>query len=327
MPRKYKLKNNKLWTNCGLARAIAERDATGTPMRKLSDKYNVPIATLHRYLNYQKEGKTIPEKDVRGCKTVFTAEEERQLTNCITELARIGFAPSLNEIGDVVRSYVEYNDHERGKRSFHYKNVLVYPGPDWMRNFLKCNKLSLKQATKLSIVRHNATRNPFIVYHFYEIVAKALDDLEIGDRPDLIWNADETGLPHEPKKCNAVSQKGQKTLQIVTGADRENVMVLAACSGSGKVLPPMIVNQGQHVQSTWQPNIDSKHEFYPWQYANSKGWMTSETFFKWFKKFEEKTRTLNEAGEVEPRVLIYDGQLSHIWFETLKYAQDKSCIA
>ena len=77
-----------------------------------------------------------------------------------------------------------------------------------MRNFLKRNKLSLKQATKLSIVRHNATRNPFIVYHFYEIVAKTLDDLQIGDRPDLIWNADETGLPHEPKKCDIVSQKG-----------------------------------------------------------------------------------------------------------------------
>ena len=141
IPRKYKLKNNKLWKNCGLADAIAERDAAGTSMRKLSDKYNVPIATLHSYLNYQKEGKAIPEKDIRGRKTVFTVEEERQLTNCIAELARIGFAPSINEIGDV-RSYVEYNDHERGKKSFHYKNVLVYPGPDWMRNFLKRNKLS-----------------------------------------------------------------------------------------------------------------------------------------------------------------------------------------
>ena len=113
-------------------------------MRKLSNKYNVPIATLHRYLNHQKEEKQFLKKiSERGRKTVFTAVEERQLTNCIIELARIGFAPSLNEIGDV-RSYVEYNDHERGKKSFHYKSVLGYPGPDWMRNFLKRNKLPLK---------------------------------------------------------------------------------------------------------------------------------------------------------------------------------------
>ena len=125
MPRKYKLKNNKLWTNRGLADAIAERDAAGTPMRKLSDKYNVPIATLHRYLNYQKEGKTIPEKDVRGRKTVFTAEEERQLTNCIIELARIGFAPSLNEIGDVVRSYVNTMIMREVKKVFIVKTSWV----------------------------------------------------------------------------------------------------------------------------------------------------------------------------------------------------------
>ena len=124
-------------------------------------------------------------------------------------MARIGFARSLNEIGDIVHSYEEYNDHERGKKSFHYKNVQGYPGPDWMRNFLKCNKPSLKQATKLLIVCHNATRNPFIVYNFYKIVAEALDGLEIGDQPDLIWKADETGLPQYPKKCSAVSQKGQ----------------------------------------------------------------------------------------------------------------------
>ena len=79
-----------------------------------------------------------------------------------------------------------------------------------MRNFLKRNKLSLKQATKLSIVRHNATRNPFIVYNFYEIVAKALDDLEIGDRPDLIWNADEAGLPMSLKNATLCPKRGKK---------------------------------------------------------------------------------------------------------------------
>ena len=104
MYRKCKLKNNKLWTNCGLANTIAERDAAGTTMRKLSDKYNGPIVMLHCYLNHQKEGKTIPEKDFWGRKTVFTVEEERQLTNCI--------------IRNIVRSYIEYNDHERGKKKF-----------------------------------------------------------------------------------------------------------------------------------------------------------------------------------------------------------------
>ena len=48
MPRKYKLRNNKLWTNRGIAAAITERDVAGISMKKLPNKYNLPIATLHQ---------------------------------------------------------------------------------------------------------------------------------------------------------------------------------------------------------------------------------------------------------------------------------------
>ena len=54
--------------------------------------------------------------------------------------------------------------------------------------------------------------------------------------------------------------------------------------------------------------------------------MTSKAFIKWFIKSEEKTCTLNEAGEVEPRQLICEGHLSHVWSETLKYAQNKKVL-
>ena len=85
---------------------------------------------------------------------------------------------------------------------------MSYFGPNWMRSFLKNNKLSMKQATKLSIVLHHATFNPFTMYHFYDIVAKTSGDLEIGDLPELIWNADETTLP---PKIESYVTKGTKT--------------------------------------------------------------------------------------------------------------------
>ena len=68
MPRKYKLPNNKLWTNHGLADAIAERDAAGTPMRKLSDKYNVPISTLHCYSLMTDEFQKLLQKKTKTIK-------------------------------------------------------------------------------------------------------------------------------------------------------------------------------------------------------------------------------------------------------------------
>lgn len=38
----------------------------------------------------------------------------------------------------------------------------------------------------------------------------------------------------EPGKCKVVSLKGQKTCQIVTGADRDNKTALAPCTPDGK---------------------------------------------------------------------------------------------
>ena len=87
-----------------------------------------------------------------------------------------------------------------------------FPGPDWMTSYLKRNNLSLKEATNLSSARYNATENPFVIFHYFDILEEAIEKLKIRDRPDLIWNCDESGLPHEPKKCQVISEKGQETL-------------------------------------------------------------------------------------------------------------------
>ena len=193
-----------------------------------------------------------------------------------------------------------------------------------MAAFIKSQHLSLKEATKLCAPRYNATKNPFIVYHYYDSLESIIRDLKLENRPDLIWNTDESGLPHEPKKCRIVSLKGQKTLQVTPGSDRENTTVLATCSAAGKALPPLIIFSGMSVQTTWRPNIPLHDENYPWQYATKSGWMEYEIFYKWFKLFEEKTRTFDNDGVIEPRLLVFDGHLSHLWYGTLKLARNNN---
>ena len=258
----------------------------------------------------------------RGRKAVFSHQEANELKNCITDMAAIGFAPTISDIREIVRDYVLANDHGRAKKVFDYKGVKGCPGPNWVSNFIRKNKLSLKEATKLCTARHNATKNPFIVNHWFDILEKTVDDLGIRERLDLIWNADESGLPHEPKKCKVVSGKGQKTLQIVTGSDRDNTTVLAAVSASGVALPPLIIFQAKQVQSTWRPTTDPNHEYYPWLYANDSGWMKSDIFFKWFEEWEKQTRSFNEENELEPRLMIYDGHLSHVDYLTISLARN-----
>ena len=50
--------------------------------------------------------------------------------------------------------------------------------------------------------------------------------------------------------------------------------------------------------------------------------MTAEIFHKWFRLFEERTCTLKEDGEIEPRLMIYGGHLSHVDLATLRYPRN-----
>ena len=115
------------------------------------------------------------------------------------------------------------------QKTFHYKGRAGHPGSDWRETFLKRHNLSLKEATKLSSCRYNATKNPFIVNHYFDILEKTIKDLGIEGRPDLIWNVDESGLPHDPQKCRVISAKGQKTLQVTKCLIPNNSHVFTFC--------------------------------------------------------------------------------------------------
>ncbi|XP_066926658.1 uncharacterized protein [Clytia hemisphaerica] len=316
MPRNPKPRPNR--HEKALEDAIAERKTLGTSYRDLANKYNVPKSTIERHINSNIGN--------RGRKPVFDVKETADLVETIVTFADIGFGMTSKDIGELVCSYVDYNDHVRGKKAFNFKGRKGYPGPDWLENFVKANNLSAKQATTLSTARYNATKNPFVINHFYDLLEDTIKKLKIEDKPHLIWNCDESGLPHEPSKLKIISRKGQKTLLVNPGADRENTTVMAAVSATGQKLPPMIVFEGVHVQTTWRPNLPKDHENYPWLYANKSGWMDSSTFYRWFEEWESKTRTYDEDGNLEPRLLIYDGHLSHIWYGTIELARKQKCF-
>ena len=71
------------------------------------------------------------------------------------------------------------------------------------------------------------------------------------DKPQCVWNFDETSFPQDHTKKKAIGTRGTKTVRVTCGANRENITVLAACCADGTALPPLIVYKGKRVQSTW----------------------------------------------------------------------------
>ena len=129
MPRKYTPKPSKHWANKAQEDALAERKIAGTPIRKLAEKYGVPKSTLSRHLN---EDITRQRR-----KAVFTTEEFNDLKDCIVTLADLGFGLTIKDIGELVESYVMFNEHQRGIKSFKHNNRAGYPGPDWIKGIYK----------------------------------------------------------------------------------------------------------------------------------------------------------------------------------------------
>ena len=66
-------------------------------------------------------------------------------------------------------------------------------------------------AIKLSKSCQNARKDPFIINHWFDILKKTVKNLRLEDRPDLLWNADELGVPHDHKKCKVFSLRGEPT--------------------------------------------------------------------------------------------------------------------
>ena len=47
---------------------------------------------------------------------MFSREETKDLTETITVLADVGFGMTKRNIGELVHSFVEHNNHARGKK-------------------------------------------------------------------------------------------------------------------------------------------------------------------------------------------------------------------
>ena len=93
-------------------------------------------------------------------------------------MAELGFAVSVRDAGELVESFGSFNGLQDAKLRLKFKGRQGYPGPNWMkRKEMKRNNLSLKDTTKLSVAHYNATENPFIICHFYDILENTTKDL------------------------------------------------------------------------------------------------------------------------------------------------------
>jgi len=140
-------------------------------------------------------------------------------------------------------------------------------------------------------------------------------DLKIDDRPDRIWNLDETSFCLDPSKTKIVGEIGVAATRTTHSSGRENTSVLMACNGVGQKGPPLIIFKGKSVWGKW---IGDNSSFAGTTYAaTNNGWMEKEVFLNYFEKSFLKTTSPSPEN---PILLIYDGHLSHVDLSLMEMA-------
>uniref|UniRef100_A0A2H1WZ62 SFRICE_041149 n=1 Tax=Spodoptera frugiperda TaxID=7108 RepID=A0A2H1WZ62_SPOFR len=178
------------------------------------------------------------------------------------------------------------------------------------------HRLSIKKPQAVEIARKKAA-DPFILQEFYDIVEKVIKELGLENKPERIYNIDETSYCSDPQKTKVVGLKGFPSTRTTSSAGKTNTTVLIASNAAGGKGPPIIIFKGKHVWSGW-----TSDEAYPGTLytATSNGWIESEAF----AEFMAKSFIPMVKHETEPALLIYDGHSTHVQLAVIEMAKQNN---
>lgn len=296
MGRTYVRKSDRAtsYTKQDLKSAIEEVKSGRITAYKASQKYKIPKMTL----SYHIRGLRGKKSSTLGRSTVLPLEVELQLVEGITTMEKWGWGLSRVEVLRIVGDYVV-----RNKLKTPFKHGV--PGEDWFLGFARRHGLSIKKPQSVEFSRKKCM-DPFIIGEYFRLLEKTLIDLDLKDKPQFIWNMDESGFSLDPSKVKVVGKKGTASSRTTAGSGRDNITVLMAANAAGHKAPPLIIYKGKNIWDGWV--APEGKDFPGTTYAaTTNGWMESNIFLNYFEK-----SFLKEIGDARPVLVIYDGHASHV---------------
>lgn len=289
----------KEWTYDKMDKAI-KAVTDGMSIRQAAEEFNVPKSTL---------GDRISGRTLHGAKSgrskYLTDEEEDILVKFLLKCAAIGYPRSRNEVIAMVQRFCVSRD----------MNVHVTHGW-WERFCFRHPEISLRTTSALSYARAKG-QNEEALSSYFDILEDTFSEHKLHDKPALVFNMDETGMPLSPVPLKGVCKRGTKTPNSITSGDKSQITVVGCVSAAGHCIPPMIIwdRKTLHADMT-------KGELPGTIYGlSSKGWADQELFQIWFE-----FHFLRYAPPIRPILLLMDGHSSHYCPDTLFLAAKEKVI-
>ena len=285
------------------------RYRTGKTDKQISKDHNVPLSTVSRWKTYNRfsplgTGKT----------TVFNLQEELLLTVYLVYSAKYGFPQNNHQLKLCIKSYLEYM-----KKRNPFPNGL--PQKEWIANFKKRNRDIVKDRKRehLSLNRAKSLSPQNMRSFFTDVYEPEYNKRELENRPQCLWNLDETGIQAASDVKGGkvwVSAKSKHAYGLTANATKNSFTVLTCANAAGVYMPPFVL-------------VKSKAGFTKGSitggppgtvYGHTKnGWMEGDTFQNWFILYF--IPFVKKVDKTHHHVLVCDGHNSHLTYQTFKIAR------
>lgn len=215
--------------------------------------------------------------------------------------------------------YIAFQLAERLNLQHKFDRDTKMAGEDWFRGFMiRHPKLSLRKPEATSAARARAF-NKHALAAFFKIAGEVMEKYKFP--ASRIFNVDETGITVVPKSMGSiVSVKGKKQVGYMTSAERGELVTAEICfSAVGQYMPPMLIFPRKNAN----PEFEIGKPEGAWAEYHPSGWMQSDIFTRWMKKFIAFTK----ATKDDPVLLYLDGHSTHTKnLEVLDLAADNGVI-
>ncbi|XP_045203754.2 uncharacterized protein LOC123556821 [Mercenaria mercenaria] len=277
----------------------------GMSVYRASREYNVPESTLR-----DRTRGLVPVDVTVGFKPLFSVDEEEKLVKHISYMADIGYGYNVSKIKYMARDY-----------ALHLGKVVKSAeslSDCWFYDFVKrWPNLKIAKPQKLAISRAKSASRQTIDNYYCELES-ILKEHNLLDKPERIFNIDETGVSTEHQPPKVVCSK-DTTPQAVTSPRSSLVTIIAGGNAIGNSIPPYFVFSGKR----WNPEflqdacVGSSGEM------TKNGWSNTQVFQNYVTNHFAKYANL--SPEI-PTLLLYDGHKSHISLTLTQWAERNNVI-
>lgn len=209
MPRFYvRTTTRGSWNEENVTQALLALEG-GQALSTCSKEYNIPRNTLRRH--WQKRIKKLPGSNHLGRHSILGPAIEADLVEYILKLEDKGFGLTPTDVRELTFEYAEQNNIAHT-----FDRNLKIAGRDWWAGFRVRHRemLSIRKPEGLSLSRATSMNRP-AVEKYFNILERELRRLGIINKPNCIYNCDESGLSLVPDTCKIVGRKGKKNIYQV----------------------------------------------------------------------------------------------------------------